>query len=170
MHFCITMGRMTNETFTTWLAKHTNNATARQIGERITSSYSTVNRQLSGQSDLSASLVIEIARGYGLNVLEALVVAGFISEAEADAPPVDMVLKLASDVELAKEILRRAEDGDESMERPVSEIANDDGNVISADHRFGAFSAPNGLEPDLEGEEFAADVRRDHEDDPIDND
>ncbi|MDJ1371784.1 helix-turn-helix domain-containing protein [Gulosibacter molinativorax] len=156
-------------TYNTWLSIHTNGASTRDIAAKADVAQSTLSRQLSGSSSLDAALVVKIARAYNLSVLDALVAAGFITSEEANIPPIAAALESASDVEIAREILRRAEDS-EQMGLPVSEAARArseyDGNVIPADSRF---SMPVSVLADLEGEPYAADTRRDHEDDPIED-
>lgn len=71
-----------------------------------------VGRQFNGESELSATVVIAIARAYHLNVLDALVAGGFITREEAGTSSVGQSLSSASDLQLAQEIVRRAASGE----------------------------------------------------------
>lgn len=125
------MGDMTAKRFHSWLKEHTNNATTRELAYKIGTSHTTLGRQFSGASTLDVQNVIKLARAYDLNVLEALVVAGFITEREAGSPDAAIALTAATDVELARELLRRAEAGDTSLDLPVSAVARIGDDVVS---------------------------------------
>lgn len=86
-------------------------ASYRDMGEASGINYSTIRRQLTGEGDLTAGVVVALARTYKRNVLEALVTAGFITQQEAEAPSVREALAAATDVDLAEEILKRAQEG-----------------------------------------------------------
>lgn len=88
------------------------NASYRQMGADSGISYSTIRRQLSGEGDLTAHVVVALARTYNKNVLDALTVAGFITPEEAKSPNVADALRRATDLELAHEIVRRAAAGE----------------------------------------------------------
>ncbi|WP_176386621.1 helix-turn-helix transcriptional regulator [Gulosibacter sp. 10] len=127
-------------TYLNWLSARTDGASLRDIAARAGVTQSTLSRQISGASTLDAGLVIKVARAYGLNVLEALVASGFVTEEEAGAPGVASALERATDTELAREILRRAEES-ERMREPVSTLADGpEGEVIEADERFSSTS------------------------------
>ena len=104
-----------------WLANQTNRATIKEIASQAGLDNSTLGRQLSGKSTLDAASVVKIARALNLNVLESLVAAGYITAAEANTPSPTAALADASDVDLAREILRRAEHN-ERMGWPVSKM------------------------------------------------
>lgn len=114
---------MDNTAFAEWLHAKAPNATHRELGNHLNVSHTTIRRQLNGESALDAVSVIRLARAYQLNVLEALVAAGFLTEEEASTPSIEHALKAATDIELAREILRRAEYSAE-FDKPVSETAN----------------------------------------------
>lgn len=103
-----------------------NGASWRQMGSDSGISYSTIRRQLSGEGELSAHVVVSLARTYGLNVLHALTAAGFITSAEADSPSLADTLAQASDFELAHEIMRRARDGQagEALTGPLGKVSS----------------------------------------------
>lgn len=99
-------------------------ASYRQMGADSGISYSTIRRQLSGEGELTAQVVVALARTYGQNVLDALAIAGFITRDEAGTPHVVDALRRASDLELAHEIMRRAADGTASKDltEPLPEV------------------------------------------------
>lgn len=99
-------------------------ASYRKMGSDSGIGYSTVRRQLTGEGDLTAGVVVALARAYGANVIEALKVAGFITAAEAGRPSLTDALRNATDVELAEEILRRALAGEatEALTGPIAPV------------------------------------------------
>lgn len=102
------------------------NASYRTIGEAVGMSHTTVRRQLTGQSELSAKLVVDICRAYNLDPLQALVAADIITAEEANYRPNDDLFANVTDVELAEEILRRAQiaDGDKWRNETITNIAD----------------------------------------------
>lgn len=98
------------------------NASYRQMGADSGISYSTIRRQLSGEGDISAHVVVALARTYKRDVLEALHIAGFISEEEAGLGALRDSLMRATDMDLAGEILRRAKNGTatSALTEPIS--------------------------------------------------
>ena len=120
---------MTAKTFQTWLSERTDNAGARELAAKVGLTHTTISRQLTGRSALDAGLVIKLARAYDLDVLTALVAAGFITPAEAHSPALEIALREASDSDLAREILRRAEHS-ERMGWNVSRLAETGDDVI----------------------------------------
>lgn len=71
-----------------------------------------------------AETVAKFARGYGVPVLEAFVAAGFLSEEEARVrPAARQSLSSLDEVDLIKEVLRRAEErGDADVYRDAPSI------------------------------------------------
>jgi hypothetical protein len=104
--------------------------------------------------------VVKIARAYGVSVLDGLIAQGLISPIDVATTAALDALMDATDEQMLGEIARRLMDASDEHDR-LREPAD---NVIPADNRFGAFHAPEGVERDLE--EYVADVRRDHNDDP----
>lgn len=124
MHHDVTMNQEANEFF----KAASKDASYRQMGVDSGLSYSTIRRQLSGEGELTAHLVVGLARTYGQDVLKALAVSGFITDEEAGLPGITEALHRASDMELASEILRRAKDGTASraLTGPLSSVEESD--------------------------------------------
>ncbi|WP_427017891.1 hypothetical protein ACQCSX_04550 [Pseudarthrobacter sp. P1] len=70
----------------------------------------TLNRQLSGESDLKVQTVVDICRAYRAPILPALVAAGFITTAELATEIGPGALRDATDNQLTQEVLRRLKD------------------------------------------------------------
>lgn len=101
-----------NETIQQFLAASSNGASFREMGRASGINHSTIRRQLTGEGDLTAPVVVAIARAYEADVIAALVASGFVTESEAKGYAAGSKLKDASDVQLAQEILRRASTGE----------------------------------------------------------
>lgn len=90
----------------------TNERSNRAIANAIGYPASTVNRQLTGVLNLSVDLVVTICRHYRLDFAEAFVLAGFITREEAESFADGQALRRVSDLDLAREIVRRLEEGE----------------------------------------------------------
>lgn len=90
----------------------TNERSNRAIANAIGYPASTVNRQLTGVLNLSVDLVVAICRHYRLDFADAFVLAGFITREEADSFADGQALRRVSDLDLAREIVRRLEEGE----------------------------------------------------------
>lgn len=110
------------KTIQEFLAAASHDASFREMGRITGINHSTIRRQLTGEGELTAPVVVEIARAYEADVIEALIAAGFISFNDANKYAVGASLKSASDKELAQEILRRAMTGEatETLTAPMS--------------------------------------------------
>lgn len=101
----------------------------REMSRATGINHTKLGRQLNGDSELSARVVIAIAREYNINVLKALVVAGFITQDEAGNPSISDALGRATDFELAQQIMLRAANGTAGTELtdplpPVKSLAD----------------------------------------------
>lgn len=149
-----------------YFAELTNGASFRQMGARSGINHSTIRRQLIGEGEPTATLVVGLARAYKGNVLDALVAAGFITEEEAGSPNLAAALRDATDLELAQEIVNRTTAGSatETLTDPIK--IDDQSNVIVGG--FGKnvdVEIPENVEEEWAGQ-YAADPAGD---DPIDN-
>jgi hypothetical protein len=70
----------------------------------------TLNRQLKGT--ISAETVVALCRAYDLDFADAFVAAGYITDEEANRLGARIGLAAFTDLELAREIVRRIENGD----------------------------------------------------------
>lgn len=102
------------QTIQDFLASASGNASYREMGRVSGINHSTIRRQLTGEGELTAPVVVQLARAYSVNAVSALVAAGFITEDDASGFAIAAKLSGASDLELAHEILRRAMAGDAS--------------------------------------------------------
>lgn len=73
---------------------------------------STLNRQLTGKTGLTVEMVVAICRTYELDLADTFVDVGFITEAEAERLGARIGLSVYTDLELAREIVRRIEQGE----------------------------------------------------------
>ena len=90
-----------------WYNRVAREATVNSVATRAGVIQTTLRRQLMA-GKLSADTVLAIARGYGVNVLDALVESGFITADEVRKYGQRPVLANATDAELAAEIMSRA--------------------------------------------------------------
>lgn len=70
---------------------------------------STLNRQLTGSTSLAVETVVTICRAFNLDLADAFVAAGYITEDEANRLGARVALSAFSDLELAREIVVRIE-------------------------------------------------------------
>lgn len=82
---------------------------------------STLNRQIQ-RGDVDADMVIILARSQGLDPVTALYECGFLTDADI-RDEMKPVLEKATDMELARELLRRASMGNPNMGKPLTEVA-----------------------------------------------
>lgn len=68
---------------------------------------STFNRQLTGSTSVTVETVVAVCRAYDLDLADAFVAAGFITDREANGLGAQVGLSHFSDLELAEEIVRR---------------------------------------------------------------
>lgn len=110
----------------TW-PEYLNTVTAGDTGARIAQisgvPESTVSRWKKGIYSPKPQHVVAVARAYGANAAEALIVAGFLQEGDVDlsaAAARKVHLRDFTDMELAQEMLRRvAEGGSPILEEPL---------------------------------------------------
>jgi transcriptional regulator with XRE-family HTH domain len=110
-----------------YLLAATGARSARAIAAAAGLDASTVNRQLTGASALTIETVVAICRAYSLDMAETFVGVGFITPDEADHLGRAHGLAEYSDLELAREIVRRIE---ESEATPVLTEPLDVGGVV----------------------------------------
>ncbi|MGR4009186.1 hypothetical protein [Leucobacter sp. 1207-22] len=116
------------KTIQEFLAAASGEASFREMGRASGINHSTIRRQLLGEGEMTAPVVIQLARTYNADVIDALVAAGFITEDDASGHSTSVSLRNATDIELAQEILRRASDG--SASSVLTEPLPDTSNVI----------------------------------------
>ena len=68
---------------------------------------STFNRQMTGSTSVTVETVVAVCRAYDLDLADAFVAAGFITDSEANGLGAQVGLSHFSDLELAEEIVRR---------------------------------------------------------------
>ena len=86
---------------------------------------STLQRQLDGDR-VSGETVIAVARALNLNPVRALVDSGVLTPEDASHGKAQVALRAASDLELARELLRRAEASDTGFyDKPISEATQE---------------------------------------------
>lgn len=78
------MVHMETNTLTEWVHAITGGAPTRSIARRISASHTTIARYLAA-GRMPAEMVMELARAYGVNPIDALMQLGFISADEATA-------------------------------------------------------------------------------------
>lgn len=69
----------------------------------------TLNRQLKGT--VAVETVVALCRAYDLDIADTFVAVGFITDAEADKLGARIGISVFTDLELAREIVRRIEEG-----------------------------------------------------------
>lgn len=70
----------------------------------------TLNRQLKGS--VAVETVVALCRAYDLDIADTFVAVGFITDAEADKLGARIGIGIFTDLELAREIVRRIEAGE----------------------------------------------------------
>lgn len=75
---------------------------------------STFNRQLTGSTSVTVETVVAVCRAFDLDLADAFVAAGFITDSEANDLGAQVGLSHFSDLELAEEIVRRLATADAS--------------------------------------------------------
>lgn len=115
--------RKDQTTLLEWIRERTR-ASVRDLGKVAGVSHTTLLRQLNGSIELRPQTLIAIARHYNLDVLSILIKADVITQAEAQRISTEDALRTASDLELAREILRRAEQGTatKTLTRPLHPV------------------------------------------------
>lgn len=97
-----------------WYRSLVDEAAVNAVAEKSGLVQSTLSRQVRSGS-LSHETVVAVARAYGADVLDALIITGLISPDDIRRHGVNKTLQAALDIELAAEIMRRAQGGN----RPV---------------------------------------------------
>lgn len=82
---------------------------------------STISRWKTGANVPDPRTVVAFARAYERSPLEALIVAGYLTDAEAGVPLRTLGIQEFTDLELAQEMVRRVKDGTphEVLEQPL---------------------------------------------------
>lgn len=91
-----------------WYEKTVRDSTVNAVAAKSGLVQSTLNRQVRSGA-LTAETVVAVARAYGADVLEALVACGLITRDEIRAHGIKAALEDALEIELAAEVMRRAE-------------------------------------------------------------
>lgn len=110
---------MRNSDFEHYLLTNTD-LNRRQLAIKAGINPSTLTRQLNGDISTSFDTVLALHRGVGLPLIPLLMHSGLITESEAKNA--GRGITAATDVELAREILRRAEQGRKAMSEPLDNV------------------------------------------------
>ena len=104
-----------------WYERTVRGAAVNAVAAKAGVVQTTLDRQVK-RGALSPEVVVAVARAYGTDVLEALVIAGVITREDIRAHGVQQALSAALDVEIAQEVARRlGGDGDRPMlDAPLS--------------------------------------------------
>lgn len=106
---------MSEVTWTAFLDATAGEVSGSEIARRLGVNSSTVSRWRAGTASPSAEQVIAFAREYDEDPIYALFAAGFLTLEETKSsgePPYQMQLRDFSDLALAREIVRRVEEGE----------------------------------------------------------
>ncbi len=106
---------------------------ARAIAQELDVDSTTLNRQLTGRTTLTVEVVVAICRAFDLDLADAFVEVGFITEQEAERLGASVGLRTFTDLELAREIVRRLDNetagealtGELSIESNVGDYDDD---------------------------------------------
>ena len=123
--FCIDWGYDRHMNTTKWTLKALGGVPVNTIAKRAGIVGSTLQRQLDGDR-VSGETVIAVARALNLNPVQALVDSGVLTPEDASRGKAQVALRAASDLELARELLRRAEASDTGFyDKPISEATQE---------------------------------------------
>jgi transposase-like protein len=89
-----------------WLAVATNGASHRAIARALDLQSGALSRWIRTET-IPAQVIIDIARHYRANPIEALCVAGFLTQDEVSHAAADVEIKSATDLNLVDELHRR---------------------------------------------------------------
>lgn len=104
-----------NTSWERWVREVTGGASSRAVGEKIGKSHTTALVWLQRPTAESA---IMLAIAYRANPIEALTVAGFLTNGELTATDPDAELKDIPSVRLTAELYRRAREADRARQVP----------------------------------------------------
>lgn len=99
-------------TITEWFADLIGDDSVNAAAGKADINQSTLSRQLNA-GRLSPEMVVPLARAYGADVIDALVVHGLISPEDVQKHAVRAALADATDAEIADEVWKRLNDGRE---------------------------------------------------------
>ena len=100
------------ENLTSYFQQATGERSVRAIAQAIGIEQTTLNRQITGKSALPVETAVLIARAYDIDMADVFTRAGFITEEEAQRLGARVGLAAYTDLELAREIVRRIEAGE----------------------------------------------------------
>lgn len=108
-----------------WYAKTVGDDTVNMVATRANISQTTLSRQVKS-SNLSPEVVVAIADAYKVDVIEALLIHGFITEEHLRRHVAASALNLATDREVAEEVARRLVDAEAHVifDQPVDGHVN----------------------------------------------
>ncbi|MFF7293153.1 hypothetical protein ACFY9N_11545 [Microbacterium sp. NPDC008134] len=92
-----------------YFLRATGSRSVRAIALRAGLEPSTLNRQLTGSTNLPVETVVSICRAFDLDLADAFVAAGYITDEEANRLGARVALSAFDDLELAREIVVRIE-------------------------------------------------------------
>jgi len=144
----------------------TQERSVRAIALRAGLDQSTLNRQLNGTTSLTVETVVAIARAYKLDFADTFVAVGFITADEARNFSRRYSLSQFDDRDLAREMLRRVNDGSATSEitEPIdSELVEE---VLSETSHRDAVPYIGRVSRDEIPEKLAADKRPKRSDQP----
>ena len=131
----------------TWLVQITEDS-IREIAKRTGISERTLHHQVSNNK-ISLENIIKISVAYSHHPMSALTEWGYVGEEWADTPDIESALRMASEDQLADEVLRRMKVGTETdaFTTPVGDLAaRRQTSPVSEDESMAASTAP--LEPE----------------------
>ena len=100
-----------------WYRGVVKDASVNSVATRAGLVQSTLARQLKAET-LTAESVVAVARAYGVDVLDALVKIGLVTEQDIRTHGASVALADLTDIELAAEVVRRAQSA--SLDAPIS--------------------------------------------------
>lgn len=131
----------------TWLELVQKGDSVRSIATKAGVDNSTLSRQIKA-GEIRADMVIRIARGLGIDIIDALVASGYVQAEEAGVTRPTSTLRLATDQQLADEILRRLESvHDDVLDRPLAvEPSSDNVHALTPKNQTPELD-PDGMPP-----------------------
>lgn len=135
------------DTTTDHFLRATGARSVRAIAQTAGIEPSTLSRQLNGT--LTAETVVAICRAYDLDYADTFVAVGFITDEEANRLGARVGLSAFTDLELAREIVRRIEEGT-AGEALTGELPSDVRSDVQDDYAAAA-SERDGIDETDEG-------------------
>ena len=113
-------------TSSTWYREAVGGDSENAVATRARISQRTLNRRLKTGGNLPPDMVVAIADAYGKGVIASLIETGLITEAHIQAYGVTIALENATARELADEVWRRMECGEDVPDAPSFVMDDED--------------------------------------------